>query len=155
MHWWSGDISARERIETNLRSTLSQPNNFSLYTVFVFCGCGLSRKTRQQLTSQAESALSSVSAICSLSTMKCVYMGFFIVKTSLSLLNVLTYYTNKGSKQCDCGPFSHQEINIYSRATENQLSLDREPGDNELRGFIRRRSKGIIRFNAPFHFQTV
>ena len=35
MHWWSGDISVREGIETNLRSTLSQPNNFSLYTVFV------------------------------------------------------------------------------------------------------------------------
>ena len=33
---WSGDISAREGIETNLCSTLSQPNNFSLYTVFVF-----------------------------------------------------------------------------------------------------------------------
>ena len=29
------DISVLEGIETNLRSTLSQPNNFSLYTVFV------------------------------------------------------------------------------------------------------------------------
>ena len=109
MHWWSGDISACEGIETNLRTTLSQSNNFSLYTVFVFCGCALSRKTKQQLTSQAESALSSMSAIYSLSTMKCVYLGFFIVKTSLSLLNILTYYTNKGSKQCDCGPFPHSQ----------------------------------------------
>ena len=112
MHWWSGDISAHEGIETNMRTTLSQSNNFSLYTVFVFCGFVLSRKTKQQLTSQAESALSSMSAICSLSTMKCVYLGFFIVKTSLSFLNVLTYYSNKGSKQCDCGPFPHQDINI-------------------------------------------
>ena len=121
--------------------------------MFVFCGCGLSRKTKQQLTWQAESALSSMSAICSLSTVKCVYLGFLIVKISLSLLNVLTYYSNKGSKQCDCGPFPHQKKNICSRARENELSL--EPGDNELRGFIRQRNKGIIRFNAPFHFQTV
>ena len=79
MQWWFGDISTHEGIETNLRTTLSQPNNFSLYTVFVFCGCSLSRETKQQLTSRVESALSSMLAIRSFSTMKCVLFGLFFI----------------------------------------------------------------------------
>ena len=145
MHWWVGDISARDGIETNLCSTLSQPNNFSLYTVFVFWMWSFKENKAATYFAGRVCFVVYVCHMFFISTMKCVYLGFFIVKTSLSLLN--------GSKQCDCGSLPHQGINIYGRARENELSL--QPGDNELRGFIRRRSKGIIRFNAPFHFQTV